>query len=184
MVEQYKRALRAKGDKLTLGEIMAGRATNANDCPIIISNALAQLRDAAFVVGGLETRKFVGPGQAAVCWKQPVPRWSAGSRQPQWDEFVRQFNESSQALAMIRAALTNPPADAGPLTELWFQPRVNFVGIRQAAQCLAAAAICDLRQGRREEALQNLEALGALARMYDRECTLVAQMIRVGITGF
>jgi len=40
-----------------------------------------------------------------------------------------------------------------------------------------------MRQGRLEEALQNLEALVALARMERDEYTLVAQMIRVAVAG-
>jgi len=48
---------------------------------------------------------------------------------------------------------------------------------------LMAAAENDLHQGRLEEALQNLAALGALARMERDEYTLVAQMIRVAVAG-
>lgn len=57
------------------------------------------------------------------------------------------------------------------------------MAVRKVAQWLVGAAENDLHQGRLEEALQNLEALGALARMERDEYTLVAQMIRVAVAG-
>ncbi len=61
--------------------------------------------------------------------------------------------------------------------------RVNFVAIRTVAFWLMAAAEDDLHHGRPEVALQNLEALAALARMERDEPTLAAQMIRVAVAG-
>ena len=71
----------------------------------------------------------------------------------------------------------------GPYTNVFRGRRVNFVAVRKAAQWLVGAVENDLHQGRLEEALQNLEALGALARMERDEYTLVAQMIRVAVAG-
>lgn len=182
-LQEYKRGLRARGEKLTYAEITAGRGTNASDCAAVISNALVSLRDAAFTPGSLELRSFVGPGRASACWNEALPRFSGAGRRPNWEQLLGQFADSAAALAMIRAVLTNPPPDAGPMVEPWIGPRVNFVSIRSSAQWLAAAAICDLHQGNNEAALQNLEALGAVASMYSQEYTLVAQMIRVSVTG-
>jgi len=64
---------------------------------------------------------------------------------------------------------------------MYLTRRVDFVAIRTAAQWLMGAAENDLHQGRLEAALQNLEALAALARMERDEPTLVAQMIRVAV---
>jgi hypothetical protein len=86
-------------------------------------------------------------------------------------------------LQEIREALREPALDAGPYTNVLVSRRVNFVAIRKAAHWLVGAAENDLHQGRLEEALQNLEALAALARMERDECTLVAQMIRVAVAG-
>ncbi len=81
----------------------------------------------------------------------------------------------------IREALKEPAADAGPATNMLLGQRVSFVAIRNAAQWLTEAAVNELHQGRLEEALQDLEAVAALARMERDEYTLVAQMIRIAV---
>jgi hypothetical protein len=68
------------------------------------------------------------------------------------------------------------------MTNLWTR-RVNFVALRTAAQWLSRAALHQVRRGDLESALNNLEALSNLARLERDEYTLVAQMIRVAITG-
>jgi hypothetical protein len=57
------------------------------------------------------------------------------------------------------------------------------VAVRTAAQWLASVAVCEIHQGHLEEALEDIEALSGVALMNRTEYTLVAQMIRVAVTG-
>jgi hypothetical protein len=88
-----------------------------------------------------------------------------------------------QPLEEIRKAAENPPAGVGPITNLFGKPAINFVALRMASQWLMGAAICHLHEGRHEDALKDLEALAAMARVNREDYFLVSQMIRVAITG-
>ena len=185
-LQKYKAELRAKGEKLTFAELTRGRLTNAVDSHALITNATAKLSGGRLYPGLLDVRRYVGPGQASVTWRQPSPTWmrSAGSGSGgTWEEFAAQMQEAQSTLQEIREALKAPAADAGPCTNMLVGQRVNFVAIRTAAQWLMGAAENELHEGRREQSLQDLEALSALARMEREEYTLVAQMIRVAVAG-
>ena len=181
-LQMYERELRAKGEKLTFAELTRGRQTNAVDSHALITNATAKLSGARLAPGLLEPRRYVGPGQASVTWRQASPRWaqSAGpGSSGTWEEFAAQMQAAQSTLQEIREALREPAADAGPATNMLVGHRVNFVAIRYAAQWLMGAAENELHQGRL--GLQDLEALAALGRMERDEYTLVAQMIRIAV---
>jgi type II secretory pathway pseudopilin PulG len=183
-LQQYLTELRAKGEKLTFADLTRGRQTNTNGSYPIITNAVAKFSGARFYPGLLEVRKYVGPGQASVTWRQASPTWiqSAGSAsRGAWEEFATQMQAAQGALQEIREALKEPAADAGPCTDMLVGRRVNFVAIRTAAHWLMGAEENNLHQGRLEAGLQDLEALAGLARMEKDEPTLVAQMIRVAV---
>src|SRR5438477_6147495 len=89
----------------------------------------------------------------------------------------------SGSLEEIREALKDPAPDWGPRTNVWSHPIPNYIAIRLAAQWLMGATVNELHQGRLEQALQDLEALAALARLNRDEWSLVSQMIRVAVAG-
>ena len=185
-LRKYKAELRAKGEKLTFAELTRERLTNVVDSHAVITNAAETFRNARLNPGLLEVRKYVRPGQATVTWRQNTPAWqntAASGSGGTWEELDRQMQAAQSTLGEVRAALKEPAADAGPSTNMLFRPRHNFVAIRTAAQWLMGAAENDLHQGRLENALQNLEALAALARMERDEYTLGAQMIRIAVAG-
>ena len=185
-LESYRADLRAQGEKLTFEELTCGRKTNWVDSQVVITNAAAKLGGVGLTPGYLKVREYVGPGRASVTWKQTSPTWSpsaGANRDSTWEAFDTQMQEVQGTLQEIRQALKEPAADAGPCTNMILGRRVNFVAIRTMGQWLMGAAENDLHQGRLEAALQNLEALAGLARMERDEYTLVAQMIRVAVTG-
>lgn len=183
-LQRYERELRAKGEKLTFAELTRGRQPNAVDSHALLTNAVAKLDGARFHPGSLEQRRYARPGQVSVFWRQASLPWGQltgpGDRGT-WEEFAAQMQAAQGTLRDIREALKQPAADAGPATNMLFAWRVNFDAIRTAAHWLRGATENNLHQGRLEEALQDLEAFAALARMEQDEYTLVAQMIRVGV---
>src|ERR1035438_5780776 len=184
-LQHYLTELRANGEKLTFVDLTRGRQTNTNGSYPIITNAAAKFSGAQFYPGLLGVRKYVGPGQARVTWRQASPTWiqSAGSAsRGAWEEFASQMQAAQGTLQEIREGLKEPAAEPGPCTEMRVGLRVNFMAIRTAAHWLMGAAENDLHQGRLEAGLQDLEALVRLARMEKEEPTLVAQMIRVAVT--
>ena len=185
-LRNYDAELRAKGEKLTFTELSHGWAANNIDSHAVITNAVAKLGEARLSPGLLEPRQYRRPGQAIVVWREADLSWmnlAASGRGGTWEELGAQLRSAESTLQEIREALKEPALDAGPYTNVFASRRVNFVAIRRAAHWLVGAAEGDLHQGRFEEALGNLEALGALAQMERDECTLVAQMIRVAVAG-
>jgi hypothetical protein len=183
-LQKYEAELRAKGERLTFAELTRGRQTNAVDSYALLTNATAKLSGARLYPGALEVRKYAGSGQARVTWRQASPTWMSSASHSgggTWEDLTAQMQAAQPTLQAIREALREPMADAGPYTNKLESPRVNYVANRIAAHWLMGAAETELHQGRREEALQDLEALAGLARMDRNEYTLVAQMIRVAV---
>jgi hypothetical protein len=185
-LQKYQAELATKGERLTFAELTRGRQTNVVDSQALLTNATAKLNNGRIAPGLLEPRRYAQPGRASVAWREASPRGThsatAGSGAT-WEEFAAQMQAAQVALREIREALKHPAADAGPCTNMLIERRVNFVAIRIAAQWLMGAAENELHQGRLEAGLQDLEAMAALARMERDEYTLVAQMIRVAVTG-
>src|SRR5258705_7336110 len=73
-LENYKAELRAKGEKLTLQELLGLRPTNVNTSLAALTNAVAGIGKALHP-GLLELRKYVRPGEARVAWRQDRPSW-------------------------------------------------------------------------------------------------------------
>jgi hypothetical protein len=189
-LQRYKAELRARGEKLTYAELAQGRATNCSGSYLSVSNAATRLAETTFSPGTIQHQKYVSPGLACAGWTEARPGLWHDSSAPApaltWEGVNTQLETARDPLEQIRAALKDPDPDAGPYTNLNLLPyatRLNFVTMRKVAQWLACAALNETRQGHLEEALQNIEAVAALARMEREEPTLVAQMIRIAVTG-
>jgi len=193
-LQAYKASLRARGEKLTLQELALDYATNveANDSLVAFNNAIkgmnavTGIRSFRLQPGTLEIRKFLGPGQARAVWMEDHPVWDtskATAGQDTWDDFAAEILELKSTLAALRESLKNPATGAGPPINWGEQQTMDFISIRSAAQWLAGAALCEVRQGNLDGALENLEALAGLGRMNGNDYRLVAQMIRVAVSG-
>jgi hypothetical protein len=181
-LQKYKAELRAKGEKLTFKELTAGQLPNTNQFAFIVTNAVAKLGQQRLVPGTLELRKAVTPGRAVVAWKLDQPPWGTAAKSG-WEDFTREIEGLKEPLEQIRKAAEDPPAGSGPITNLFGKPAISFVALRIASQWLMGAAICELHEGRKEEALKNLEALAGMAQVNRADYFLVSQMIRIAITG-
>jgi hypothetical protein len=185
-LQEYKAELRARGEKLTYEELPRSPSTNANHSLAKLTNAVAKIGNVRFQPGNIEVRKFVGPGRARVAWIGDSPSWQSstgGGAQLTWADLAEEMAGANLALAEIREALKEPAPNSGSPTNILPLPVSNFVAIRNAAQWLTGSALNETRQGHLEVALQDLEALAALAEMNRAKYTLVSQMIRIAIAG-
>jgi hypothetical protein len=184
-LQQYKAELYAQGEKLTFAELLSSHPTSTNRGSAAFTNAAAKLVGRLHP-SALQIRAFTGPGQARVAWREDSSSWSV-ARRPEdgdiWSEFAAETERLQKPLAELRKAVQDPPPGSGPPPGFSAGIGGGFVAIRNAAQWLVAAALCETRQGHLEEAVNNLEALAGLARMNRDEYTLVAQMIRVAVAG-
>jgi hypothetical protein len=181
---KYKAESQGKGEKLTFDELTKSRSASTNTSYQTITNLGRKLGPPALSPSLITLRRYVAPGSAQVAWTSGSGAETNGPPPQIWEQFAIQLSQTEPALAEMRLALKNPPPDAGPWpkTNTWTS-RYDFVAIRQTAYWYSAAALSELRQGKREAALQDVEALAGLARMDRDEYTLVAQMIRIAVAG-
>src|SRR5262245_539830 len=185
-LEKYKAELRAKGEKLTFAEVLPPPSSTVSASLVKFTNAMGSLAYSRLSPGSLELRKVVGPAKAQVLWKQEKPFGTGsgkGGLAADWPEFTTNLVNYRQSLEELQDSLKDPALNWSARTSVWDQPLPNFVTIRLAAQWLSASTIGDLHEGRTEQALEDLEAMTALARLNRDECTLVSQMIRVAVAG-
>jgi hypothetical protein len=185
-LQQYKAELHAQGEKLTFAELVSSHPASANRGSAAFTNAAARLVGTRLHPSDLQIRAYTGPGQARVAWREDSSSWSVARRPEEgdiWSEFAAEIGRLQKPLAELREALQDPSAGSGPPQGFSAGFGGGFTAIRNAAQWLAAVALCETRQGHLEEAVSNLEALAGLARMNRDEYTVVAQMIRVAVAG-
>jgi hypothetical protein len=185
-LQAYKAKLRAEGEKLSFRELTGSQMVPANGYVAAFTNAVAAFTQQRLYPGNVELRQYSAPGLARVSWKQDQPPWSSNSvpaARSGWEDFAAQMDGLQKQLAALRETVADPPPSSGPVTNLLFRAPISYVALRNAAHWLMGAALCDLHQGRREEAVQNIEALAMLSRLHRDEYLLVSQMIRVAIAG-
>lgn len=102
-----------------------------------------------------------------------------------WAQLEAAVRNSAGPLQRLRQLLRDLPSSmAGDIVHrLETDDLPSFGGARVSAQTLHDVAICELHQGNRENALENLQALLSLVHLYTDEPTLVNYMIRVAILG-
>jgi hypothetical protein len=100
----------------------------------------------------------------------------------QWPQLLTILQKNDKPLHEIRESVVEPEPDMGWQTNIFAYRRV-FIQQRTAVQLLSAATIAELHETNFEGAFENLLAMARLAQMERDENTLVAQMIRVAITG-
>jgi hypothetical protein len=187
-LQLYMAQLRHRGEKLTFQELGSDYTNNPEPGPSLqgFTSAVAGLKGFPLQPSMLEIRKFVGPGLARVVWRQDQPAWGktkVAEGRDAWQDFGKEIDDLKPALAAVRDSLKAPTSEKGPPRALWRgQPIGDFVAMRGTAQWLAGAALYEVRCHNLQGALENLEALAALACTYRHDYRLVAQMIRVAVT--
>lgn len=189
-LRRYMTELRANGEKLTFAELTINRGADNNSSKVFF-RATAQLKTTALAPYTMSPRDFVNPGRAQARWREPVPAPDqeiyplparpAGSGPVTWAQLRAQFDSNQVALGEIKEAMRNPSLSSGTVPTAGGPPVNNYVSMRIAAQWLAAATILDLHDGRNEEAMSDLEALGGMTRWNSEDLQLVGQMIHVAI---
>ncbi|HXP61603.1 MAG TPA: hypothetical protein VN829_13990, partial [Dongiaceae bacterium] len=182
--QRYIAGLRAKGEKLSYAELIRSRPRASGLAQTVISNNAPFLRSSSLEPAYLDYPDTRQPGRVTVLWRQPTPNPAATGGKPiPWAQFNEAIRQVQPHLREIREVLKR----ASPEWEIRIMraggPAPNFVPIRQATQWLGAAAMSELQQGRLEEALQDLEALAALANANRSSLSMGGEMIRVAVCG-
>ena len=142
-----------------------------------------------------ELHRYNGQLQGLILTQGNIAR--RGSQEPQpptrealdlplnWTELAELVDEGRLAFQSVREVMKDPPGSTGcdlnRILEAAEYP--SFVSVRVGAQTLQTSVLINLHRGDLDQALDDLVALLAFARLYAQEPTLVSVMVRVAVIG-
>ncbi len=182
----WQRAMRAKGEKLTIAELtppltnLASRVIAPGEAEGLLGRATApQVCPAAM--------QFVAPGKARVAWA--LSNWRTKTRTKPYGVVTNDWNESGLvgAFKSLREAL---PALRSDLTNHAFVVSLDYdhgygswpphlSSYRAAGHALTADTVLALHEHRLDDATENLVAGAALLRLTKEERIPMSQMVRI-----
>jgi hypothetical protein len=181
-VAAYRQELRAKGEKLSIEELIPPQLPLESNGVFEFNAAVARLPR---VVPACQPSlmECVGSGRARVAWKQVKLPGNKGTNT--WPEIEATIDAGRDALEALQAALAKPALQYDSDYRHGFEnlSMTHLAPLKGAAQTLAAAVAADLHRGQTEQAWANLRALSALVAHNHREPLLISQLVRVAIAG-
>lgn len=184
----YIAALRAQGEKVTFVELTSKYSRVTNQTTTSLTNLARLLGPPPVDITALRMAQFVPPNRARVTWSEEqltgVLSKEGGTNVPvvAWDDLKRRITEAGPALRELQRIVESPAPNLG-FRNRSFETASIWQEKRQAASWLTCAALLALRNGHRDDALTNIQALAGLADLHREECSLVEQMARVAIAG-
>ncbi|HWI57939.1 MAG TPA: hypothetical protein VNZ22_11980, partial [Bacillota bacterium] len=175
---EYKRALQARGEKMTFAELRPAVTAEAASRAQALVTAVNQLGDVEADLTNFPTvMRSLGPGLAQVAWKQdPLPTYYSSNV---WPDFARTLDEKQEPLAAIRGLLASPGVAFNLDYSQGFKLTMpHLARLKSAAVWLSGATIRELHAGQLDRAEQNLEALSAL-RSQQGEPMMWAKEVRL-----
>ena len=178
-VEDYKKLLRAKGEKLELSEVLPPSMPPE-------SNSVNAVRDAFSMFGSgnekiPDAMKMVAPGKAMVGWMQLDARSSDFTNS--WDDFTADVEANRPAIELLHQVLERPKLDF----QLDYKKGIALLlphlsPLKRATQKLDAAVIYDLHNGERGAAVTNILTMLALVQRNASEGLLISHLVRIAMT--
>lgn len=178
-VEACKKALRERGEKLEISEVVPPPAAPE-------SNSVNAVEDAfQMFVPGLENipnaMTMVAPGRAMVGWEQPDARDYDFTNS--WEDFAAGVAADQPAIELLHQVLERPSLDfqldytKGPMLLL-----PHLAPMKHAARKLDAAAVCELHFGDTGAAATNILTLLGLVQRNASEGLLISHLVRIAMT--
>src|SRR5260221_643977 len=173
-LERWKARMTTQGEKFEIDSLTPLQPEDAdNGLPKLIwfASLLTAVPDISNIMP--PTTRLAAPGKLVFVPAQSEWLSSAGGRSEtnlNWSILAQALARISQPLEEVRMALKKPAFDARLNYQAGFNVLLPHLSrLRSTASYLSAAAMNDLHDGHLEQALQNLEALLALARCQQNE---------------
>ncbi|HEY5915680.1 MAG TPA: hypothetical protein VJA21_34270, partial [Verrucomicrobiae bacterium] len=170
--------LRAQGEKLTFRELTGGGSPIANPAPQVVVSVANALTDAGYSPWNLDFSTYSQPGRMRVAWKQGTVPDRRPGKTVKWEELADHLRQKREPLKALREVLAATPPEWGRRTN-HTQPLMSNTTTLKCARWLSAEAISELHAQELELAVQNVEALGALARANTLDYSLFSENIRI-----
>lgn len=178
-LENYKKKLRDRGEKLELSEILPPPVPAE-------SNSVAAVEDAfrLFVPGDTkipDAMKMVAPGKALIGWQQPDARGYDFTNS--WADFSAYTEANRPAIEQLYDVLKKPILVFNLDYKLGASmPLPQLAKMKRAVQCLELAAISDLQHGEPASAATNILTMLAMAKNNSSEGLLISHLVRLAMT--
>jgi hypothetical protein len=184
-VEAYKKALRGKGEKLEISEVLPPPVPPE-------SNSVDAVEDAFRMSGSGSGKipnamKMVALGKAMVGWMQSDVRGSDDGSDftNSWDDFAADVAADRPAIELLHQVLERPKLDF----QLDYKKGAEMLlphlaPMRRSAQKLEAAAVLDLHNGDPGAAATNILTTLGLVQRNASEGLLISHLVRIAMTAF
>lgn len=179
-VAAYRQELRAKGEKLSIEELIPPPVPAESNGVIEFNAAIARL-PRVNPDSQPSLMRYVGPGRARVAWRQAELPNHRGTNT--WPEIETVVDSGRDALAALQAALAKPAFQYDLDYSRGFDSlkMTHLVSLKASANALATALVADLHRNQRESAWASMRALSALVAHNDREPVIISHLVRAAM---
>ncbi|MEY2430219.1 MAG: hypothetical protein QOJ40_3104, partial [Verrucomicrobiota bacterium] len=181
-VAAYRRDLLAKGEKLTVEELLPPALLFEKNSVAIFNQArmYRSLRETLLDTNSPSAMQMVAPGKALIRWAQPEIRNRTTNT---WEEAEAVLAQDQQAFQLLEAIIERPALDFHLDYRQGFDLMLpHLSALRQAANRLSDAAVCDLRDGDTDAAASKVRTILAITKGMGDERLWISQLVRIAIS--
>ena len=177
---RYKKALVAKGEKLTARELRSSFPDGENGAPAVL-DAIKRLSNGVVLPKNYPPRmKLMPSGRAVVCFREP--EWVEGKQTNRWDQLATDLKTNEMVLAEIRAGLERPVLNNGVYLSLGAQVKIPHLSpAKSVTYWLGSGCQLALHAGNTHAALPNLLTQIRLPRLLAEDRLLISELVRIAI---
>lgn len=182
-VADYRNQLIAQGEILDVEGLIPKPVPPEQNGASLFLQAMTKLTWSVGVLTSNEPRgmTMVAPGRARVGFAQPNIRSTDATNT--WEEADQELARLADALAELEGLIERPYLNCNVNYRMGFSvPLPNLAQIKQAAQYLSYAAVCDLHRGDTTAATRRMRALLAISQGSTDQRLLIAQLVRIAVT--
>jgi hypothetical protein len=182
-VEAYKKSLREHGEKLTINEVLPPPVAPESNGVNLVESAFNLLSSSDDSSNQPPAMQMIAPGKALIGWQQPDLRESgAYGYTNSWANALADAESNRLVIELLQQAASYPAIDF----QLDYQRNFGFslkhlMPMRNSADLLSAAIICDLHGSDASSATTNLYTLLSLVQGEHDERLLFSQFVRIGM---
>jgi hypothetical protein len=179
-VDNYRAELVAKGEKLTISELVPpGVRAEQNSLATFQSANRLLAKYRFFDTNAPSPMRYVKPGKALVAWAQPDVR---NEKTNTWNECQAAAAEEEELTQLLESIIERPVLhfhlDYGGGFSVLLP---HLAPLKRCEQHLSITAICDLQRGDPESATLKIRAMLAIVKGMENERLIVSQLHRIAI---
>jgi hypothetical protein len=181
-VSKYTKELEAKGEKLTVDEVLPKAVPPDHNSIGLWRSAMRHWWTNAYVLQTNlpQAMHAVAPGKAVIAWKQPDIR---GDGTNTWEQLEADLEKQSNSLASLEAIINRPMLDFYLDYKQGYTLLLpHLAPLKQASVRLNAAALSELRRGDTARAARRIRATLALVKATEDERCVISQLVRMAMT--